>query len=101
VIVTDGAVDAQSLIAASDLVVSAGGSMNREAVALGVPVYTTYGGRLGGVDEALIRGGRLRPLTDARALELEKRTNTLDWPRRDPNVIVDMILSATDDEHQR
>ncbi|HEY2653687.1 MAG TPA: DUF354 domain-containing protein [Solirubrobacteraceae bacterium] len=101
VIVTDGAVDAQSLIAASDLVVSAGGSMNREAVALGVPVYTTYGGRLGGVDEALIRGGRLRPLTDARALELEKRTNTLDWPRRDPDVLVEMILSAANDEHQR
>jgi predicted glycosyltransferase len=94
VLVLDGAVDAQSLIAASDLVVSAGGSMNREAVALGVPVYTTYGGRLGGVDESLIREGRLRPLTDARALELEKRTGTLDWPRRDPGVLVDMILSA-------
>ena len=94
VVVAEAAVDAQSLIAASDLVVSAGGSMNREAVALGVPVYTTYGGRLGGVDESLIRGGRLRPLTDARALELEKRTNTLKWPRRDPNLIVEMILSA-------
>jgi predicted glycosyltransferase len=94
VVVAEGAVDAQSLIAASDLVVSAGGSMNREAVALGVPVYTTYGGRLGGVDESLIRSGRLRPLTDARALELQKRTGTLDWPRRNPNVLVDMILSA-------
>ena len=94
VVVADHAVDAQSLIAASDLVVSAGGSMNREAVALGVPVYTTYGGRLGGVDEALIRSGRLRPLSDVRALELEKRTRTLDWPRRDPAVIVQMILSA-------
>ena len=52
VIVPDGAVDAQSLIAFADLVVSAGGTMNREAAALGVPVYTTYGGRLGGVDEA-------------------------------------------------
>src|SRR5919198_1252377 len=51
VIVPDGAVDAQSLIAFADLVVSAGGTMNREAAALGVPVYTTYGGRLGGVDE--------------------------------------------------
>ncbi len=96
VVVAEGAVDAQSLIAASDLVVSAGGSMNREAVALGVPVYTTYGGRLGGVDEALIRTGRLRPLTDARALELEKRSNTLDWPRRDPNLLVNMILSAVE-----
>jgi predicted glycosyltransferase len=94
VIVTEHAVDAQSLIAAADLVVSAGGSMNREAVALGVPVYTTYGGRLGGVDEALIRSGRLRPLTDPRALELKKRENTLDWPRRDPDVLVDMILST-------
>ena len=47
--------------------------MNREAAALGVPVYTTYGGRLGGVDEQLIRDGRLRPLTDPRALDLHKR----------------------------
>ena len=73
VIVPDEAVDAQSLIAFADLVVSAGGTMNREAAALGVPVYTTYGGRLGGVDEELIREGRLRPLTDPRALELQKR----------------------------
>jgi predicted glycosyltransferase len=61
------AVDAQSLIALADLAVSAGGTMNREAVALGTPVYTTFGGRLGGVDEHLIREGRLRPLTDERA----------------------------------
>jgi uncharacterized protein len=94
VILAEGAVDAQSLIASSDLVVSAGGSMNREAVALGVPVYTTYGGRLGGVDESLIRSGRLRPLSDVRALELRKRSSTFDWPRRDPQVLVDMILSG-------
>ena len=76
VTVPDGAVDAQSLIAFADLVVSAGGTMNREAAALGIPVYTTYGGRLGGVDEALIREGRLRPLdrsTRARAREAERR----------------------------
>jgi uncharacterized protein len=96
VIVPHEAVDAQSLIAAADVVVSAGGSMNREGVALGVPVYTTYGGRLGGVDESLIRSGRLRPLSDPRALELRKRTGTLDWPRRDPGLLVDMILSALD-----
>ena len=53
VIVPAHAVDAQSLIALADLAVSAGGTMNREAVALGTPVYTTYGGRLGGVDEHL------------------------------------------------
>ena len=56
-LVPDRAVDAQSLIAAAAAVVSAGGTMNREAVALGVPVYTTFGGRLGAVDEELIRDG--------------------------------------------
>ena len=57
--VPDHAVDAQSLVALADLVVSAGGTMNREAVALGTPVYTTFAGRLGAVDEALIRAGGL------------------------------------------
>lgn len=94
IVIAEGAVDAQSLIASSDLVVSAGGSMNREAVALGVPVYTTYGGALGGVDESLIRTGRLRPLSDVRALQLTKRSSTLAWPTRDPQVLVDLILSA-------
>jgi predicted glycosyltransferase len=94
-IVPDGAVDAQSLIALADLVVSAGGTMNREAVALGTPVYTTYGGRLGGVDEQLIREGRLRPLTDPRALELVKRPAThQDRVRRDPRVWAELILEA-------
>jgi len=93
-IVPDGAVDAQSLIAAADLVVSAGGTMNREAVALGTPVYTTYGGRLGGVDEALIREGRLRPLTSANAIELTKRPSAGDRERRDPALLVDLALEA-------
>jgi len=95
VIVPERAVDAQSLIALSDLVVSAGGTMNREAAALGVPVYTTYGGRLGGVDEQLIREGRLRPLTDPRALDLHKRERTEDTRvRRDPQAMLDLLLSA-------
>ena len=92
VIVPDGAVDAQSLIAFSDLVVSAGGTMNREAAALGIPVYTTYGGRLGGVDEALIREGRLRPLTDPRALELVKRSGEGERVRRDPADMLALLI---------
>jgi len=94
VIVPDGAVDAQSLIASADLVVSAGGTMNREAVALGVPVYTTYGGRLGGVDEALIREGRLRPLTSANAIELKKRGRGAERTRRDPALLTDLALEV-------
>jgi predicted glycosyltransferase len=92
VVVPERAVDAQSLIALSDLVVSAGGTMNREAVALGVPVYTTFAGRLGGVDEALIREERLRPLTDPRALELVKREGEGGRIRRDPRLMLDLLL---------
>jgi predicted glycosyltransferase len=95
VIVPDRAVDAQSLIALADVVVSAGGTMNREAAALGVPVYTTYGGRLGGVDEELIREGRLKPLTDPRALELRKREDqTSSHVRRDPADLLALLLTA-------
>jgi predicted glycosyltransferase len=94
-IVPERAVDAQSLIALADVVVSAGGTMNREAAALGVPVYTTYGGRLGGVDEELIREGRLKPLTDPRALELRKReSDATARVRRDPQMLLDLLLTA-------
>jgi predicted glycosyltransferase len=91
-VVPEHAVDAQSLIAFSDLVVSAGGTMNREAVALGVPVYTTFGGRLGGVDEALLRDGRLRPLRDPGTLELVKRDGEAARVRRDPRTMLDLLL---------
>jgi uncharacterized protein len=95
VIVPEGAVDAQSLIALADLVVSAGGTMNREAAALGVPVYTTDVGRLGGVDEELIREGRLKPLTDPRALELRKRDESESTRvRREPAEMLEFLLSA-------
>ncbi len=97
VILPESAVDAQSLIALADVVVSAGGTMNREAAALGVPVYTTYGGRLGGVDEELIREGRLKPLTDPRALDLRKRDPGVTPPvRRDPGEMLRLLLTALD-----
>ena len=93
-IVPERAIDGPSLVAFADLVVSAGGTMNREAVALGTPVYTTYGGRLGGVDEQLIRTGRLRPLTDERAIEVVKQRGERTIARRDPAVLTEMILGA-------
>ncbi|MGA2163000.1 MAG: DUF354 domain-containing protein [Solirubrobacteraceae bacterium] len=94
-IVPEQAIDAQSLIALCDLVISAGGTMNREAVALGVPVYTTFEGRLGAVDERLIAEGRLRKLRDPAQLELAKRNPAAGRTRirRDPRVLVDLLLS--------
>ena len=69
-IVPERAIDAQSLIAYADLVICAGGTMNREAVALGTPVWTTFEGRLGAVDERLIAEGRLRRLQRAGEIDL-------------------------------
>jgi predicted glycosyltransferase len=54
------ALDGATLIAAADLVVSAGGTMNREAAALGVPAATVYAGEWAAIDEELMREGRLR-----------------------------------------
>ena len=72
-VVPERAIDAQSLIAFSDLVISAGGTMNREAVALGTPVYTTFEGRLGAVDELLLREGRMQRLSNPDEIAVEKR----------------------------
>jgi hypothetical protein len=89
------AIDAQSLIAFADVVISAGGTMNREAVALGTPVYTTFEGRMGAVDERLIAEERLRKLSSADALELRRRERPSVQPRirRDPRVLLEMLLS--------
>ena len=94
--VPEHAVDAQSLVAYADLVVSAGGTMNREAVALGTPVYTTFEGRLGAVDEALLREGRLRRLGDPAEIVVERRQAHGELRnRRDPRELVKLLLSAT------
>jgi predicted glycosyltransferase len=95
VIVPSRAIDAQSLIAFADVVISGGGTMNREAVALGTPVYTIFSGRMGAVDERLIAEGRLRPLVDPAALELKKRDSDPGVLHpRDPQFWVDAILGA-------
>ena len=89
------ALDAQSLVALADLVVSAGGTMNREAVALGTPAYTTFEGRLGAVDEALLHEGRLRKLEDPSQVEVvRRRRDGSPRIRRDPRELVNMLLSA-------
>ena len=93
-VVPEQAIDAQSLIAFADLVVSAGGTMNREAVALGTPVWTTFQGRLGAVDEGLIAEGRLKVLERAEDVELVKRpaaARTSERVRREPAVLAELL----------
>ena len=68
--------DGANLIAASDLVISAGGTINREAAALGVPAASIYAGKWAAVDEELVREERLQRITktdDLRQLRIEKK----------------------------
>ena len=58
-VIPNHAVDGLNLIWYSDLVISGGGTMNREAAALGVPVYSVFGGKIGAVDRYLVNTGRL------------------------------------------
>ena len=94
-VVPDLAIDAQSLIAHADLMISAGGTMNREAVALGTPVWSTFEGRPGAVDDRLIAEGRMRRLQDPAELDLAKRAPgaRAQRIRRDPRVLVGLLLS--------
>ena len=76
VIMPHAALDGATLIAAADLVVSAGGTMNREAAALGVPAATVYAGEWAAVDEALVSEGRLRRIRtreDIQSLRVAKK----------------------------
>ena len=93
-LVPDRAVDALSLVSLSDLVVSAGGTMNREAVALGTPVYTTFSGRMGAVDEHLVASGRLRRLDDASRIAVERKPRGARRATRDPALLLDLLLTA-------
>ncbi|HEY0082600.1 MAG TPA: DUF354 domain-containing protein [Pyrinomonadaceae bacterium] len=98
VVMPRAALDGATLIAAADLVVSAGGTMNREAAALGVPAATVYAGEWAAVDEELVREGRLtriRTRADIRALRVAKKEAAHTAARRAGGVraqVADMIL---------
>jgi len=84
--------DGANLIAASDLVISAGGTINREAAALGVPAASIYAGRWAAVDEELVNEGRLKRIenvTQLRSLEIKKKAKAS--PRRSLEVIDEVV----------
>ena len=73
VIIPERPVDGPSLVWAADAVISAGGTMNREAAVLGVPTWTTFAGELGAVDRELVEQGRMQVLSSADEVEIGKR----------------------------
>jgi uncharacterized protein len=73
------ALDGANLIASADLVISAGGTMNREAAALGVPAVTVYAGKWAAIDEELVKEGRLqrvRSQEEIESLPIEKKSRS-------------------------
>jgi predicted glycosyltransferase len=95
IVVPERAIDGQSLTAYADLVVGAGGTMNREAVALGTPVWTMFSGRMGAVDEALIASGALNVLTGYEDLALVKRAAPVGVRNpRDPGLLAQAALAV-------
>ena len=93
-VVPQRAVDARSLVALADVLVSAGGTMNREAAVLGTPVYSIFEGRRGAVDELLAAQGRLRFLEDEGEIELVKKPRDAfeQRTRRDPADLLRLAL---------
>src|ERR1700752_49135 len=84
--------DGANLIAASDLVISAGGTINREAAALGGPAASIYAGQWAALDAELVKEGRLRRIAnvaDLRSLSLAKKQRAT--PRRSAGVIEEVV----------
>jgi predicted glycosyltransferase len=93
-IIPTHAIDTQSLIAYANLVVSAGGTMNREAAALGIPVYTIFEGRPGAVDDRLIAEGRLKRLRSPEDIVIEAPHGmSPERTRRDPALLTDLLCA--------
>jgi predicted glycosyltransferase len=92
-VVPQRAIDAPSLVAFAGAVVSAGGTMNREAVALGTPVWTVFEGRLGAVDARLIAEGRMRRLEAPGDVDVRPRGEgeAPERVRRDPRRLVELL----------
>lgn len=93
-IVPPRAVDGLSLVALADVLVSAGGTMNREAAVLGTPVWSMFEGRPGAVDDALVADGRLRQFERPEDVVLERKARGDSWPfrGRDPGALLGLAL---------
>jgi uncharacterized protein len=90
-----------SLLKSVDVVVSAGGTMLREAAFLGIPAYSIFRGRLGAVDRHLVSIGRLSVLSSegdfaAMSIRPRKGLSPLREGRDALEDVVEMVLAQTD-----
>jgi predicted glycosyltransferase len=97
IIIPEQAMDGLNLIWNSDLVISGGGTMNREAAALGVPVFSIFRGQMGAVDRYLAKTGRLtliEKIEDIRTKIVLKRRKPGPWGSANQSAVLDCIVDA-------
>jgi uncharacterized protein len=97
IIIPEHVVDGLNLIWLSDVVISGGGTMNREAAALGVPVYSIFRGRIGGVDKYLAESGRLvliETVQDVRTKIILERRKVAARDSIDHNAALETIVAG-------
>ena len=92
-IILDRVFDGPSLITAADMVVSAGGTMNREAVALGTPAYTVFAGTMGAVDTDLVARGALSRVCSPEDIPIRRKNQVPGWLAENRQVILDELYS--------
>jgi hypothetical protein len=84
--------DAVSLIKSADLIVSAGGTMNREAAVLGTPAYTIFAGEQGAVDDDLISRGLLKRAEKPEDIALVRKQPGQGWAVENRDIVIDELL---------
>jgi uncharacterized protein len=95
-IIPDGPLDGLNLIWFSDLVISGGGTMNREAAALNVPVYSIFRGRIGAVDRYLVEHGRMTLIENVDQVRKKialVRRNRPDSPERSNDITLQTVVN--------
>lgn len=86
-IIPEKPVDGLNLIWFSDLMISGGGTMNREAAALGVPVYSVFRGKIGAVDKYLEKNGRLTLIEEVKDVRAKILLERRDRPAQPENTV--------------
>lgn len=79
-VILDSVVDGMDLVYAADLLISGGGTMNREAALLGTTVYSIFTGRQGSLDAQMERQGVIKFIrngTDVAKIELKPKPEDL------------------------
>lgn len=90
------AVDGLSLIWHSDFVVSGGGTMNREAAALDVPVYSIFRGTIGAIDHHLSETGKLTLIETVDDIHSKIVVKRRDRSKSIPNTSSDTLMRIVD-----